>query len=163
MKKRAGFTLIELMIVVAIIGILASIAIPNYLKFEMKARQSEAKMNLGAIFICQKSYYGEFSTYAGGSLAFDRIGWSPMTGQVIHYAYLMDGALVMPQAKFLHGSVSFPGFPPVDERSFSASAATNLDKDAFVDVWSINDHADLRNRVIDTSGAWGADGNDVSN
>jgi len=50
LKGKKGFTLIELMIVVAIIGILAAIAIPNFLKFQAKSKQSEAKSNLGAIF-----------------------------------------------------------------------------------------------------------------
>jgi type IV pilus assembly protein PilA len=47
--KGQGFYLIELMIVVAIIGILAAIAIPNFLQYQMKSRQSEAKTNLQAI------------------------------------------------------------------------------------------------------------------
>ena len=51
LKGQKGFTLIELMIVVAIIGILAAIAIPNFLTYQMKSRQSEAKTNLMAIKI----------------------------------------------------------------------------------------------------------------
>ena len=56
LRSKKGFTLIELMIVVAIIGILAAIAIPNFLKFQAKSKQSEAKTNLGAIFTGQISY-----------------------------------------------------------------------------------------------------------
>lgn len=62
-KKTKGFTLIELMIVVAIIGILAAIAIPNFLRYQQKSRQAEAKANLGGIFTSEVSYYGEHNTY----------------------------------------------------------------------------------------------------
>jgi prepilin-type N-terminal cleavage/methylation domain-containing protein len=64
--KRAlskGFTLIELMIVVAIIGILAAIAIPNFSKFQARAKQSEAKANLKGIYTAKQTQFGEKDTY----------------------------------------------------------------------------------------------------
>ena len=63
--RRGGFTLIELMIVVAIIGILAAIAIPSFLNFRLKAKASEAKSNLGAIRTTEVAYYAEWSMSVG--------------------------------------------------------------------------------------------------
>ena len=65
LRKQEGFTLIELMIVVAIIGILAAIAIPNFLQYQMKSRQSEAKTNLQAIKTSMVSFQGEQGCYVG--------------------------------------------------------------------------------------------------
>src|SRR5262245_20670651 len=67
LKGQKGFTLIELMIVVAIIGILAAIAIPNFLQYQMKSRQSEAKTNLQAIKTSQVSFQAERGCYVGVS------------------------------------------------------------------------------------------------
>jgi len=85
-NKQKGFTLIELMIVVAIIGILAAIAIPNYLSYTCKAKQSEAKSNLGAIATCQEAYNAEFDAYSTSmaAIGFDTKG-SP------RYAYTSAG------------------------------------------------------------------------
>ena len=63
LKNKKGFTLIELMIVVAIIGILSAIAIPNFISFRLKAKTSEAKSNLGAIRSCQETYKTETELY----------------------------------------------------------------------------------------------------
>lgn len=63
---EAGFTLVELMIVVAIIGILAAIAIPNFQKYQAKARQKEAQIALSAIFTAEVSNFGEYAQYSSG-------------------------------------------------------------------------------------------------
>ena len=62
------------MITVGIIGILVGIAVPRYERYQRKARQSEAKIGIGAIFALQKAFYSEYSSYIP---AFDSIGYTP--------------------------------------------------------------------------------------
>lgn len=62
-RGRKGFTLIEMMIVIAIIALLATIAIPNYINFQNRAKQAEAKTNLGAIRTCEEAYRAEEDVY----------------------------------------------------------------------------------------------------
>jgi type IV pilus assembly protein PilA len=107
-KRRGGFTLIELMIVVAIIGILAAIAIPNFMRFQLKAKAGEGKTNLAAIRTAEESYMAEFGKYiptsaahpasvpgtqkeAWGSAApvgFGTIGWAPEGA--VYYQYMVN-------------------------------------------------------------------------
>ena len=65
LKGQKGFTLIELMIVVAIIGIFAAIAIPNFLTYQLKSRQAEAKTNLQAIKTSEVAFQAERGCYIG--------------------------------------------------------------------------------------------------
>ena len=68
MRKQEGFTLIELMIVVAIIGILAAIAIPNFIQYQMRSRTSEAKTNLSAIKTAQFAFQAEQRCFLSSTL-----------------------------------------------------------------------------------------------
>ena len=64
-KHIKAFSLVELMIVVAIIGILAALAVPRFQTFQAKARQSEGKSNLAQIWTLQQAFQGDTDTYFG--------------------------------------------------------------------------------------------------
>ena len=63
MKKYNGFTLIELMIVVAIIGVMSAIAFPSYNSYMNKSRRADAKVSLTKIADRQERYYLQNDTY----------------------------------------------------------------------------------------------------
>jgi prepilin-type N-terminal cleavage/methylation domain-containing protein len=62
-SANAGFTLVELMIVVAIMGILAAVVAPNWTAFQVRARQGEAKAALASMYASEKAFMLEHSSY----------------------------------------------------------------------------------------------------
>ena len=136
-KNNKGFTLIELMIVVVIIGILAALAIPRFMRSTTKSKQSEAKQLLKQIYTLQHAYRQEFNAYACAGLvasatapvAFAVIGVD--VGLSARYRYTMTTATA---TAFL----------------CTADAIINLDDDGTVDTWTINDQGTLICTVDDS-------------
>ncbi len=125
--NKKGFTLIELMIVVVIIGILAALAIPRFMRSTTKAKQSEAKQLLKQVYTMQHAYRQEFNSYclngvtatSAAGTAFARIGVD--VGATARYSYVMAAAA----------------------NTFSCVATANLDDDATNDVWQIDQDGTL--------------------
>jgi type IV pilus assembly protein PilA len=74
LRDESGFTLIELMVVVAIIGVLSAIAVPNFKKYQAKAKQSEAKIQLAAVYTIEVGAMADYDSYASCilDLGYDR-------------------------------------------------------------------------------------------
>lgn len=62
-----GFTIIEIMIALATIGVLATVALPRFIVYQLKTKTAEVKTNLGGIRTAQEAYYGEYGTFASAN------------------------------------------------------------------------------------------------
>ncbi|OFZ14342.1 MAG: hypothetical protein A2X86_05720 [Bdellovibrionales bacterium GWA2_49_15] len=72
--STAGFTLVELMVVVAIIGILSAVAIPNFKTYQAKAKTSEAKLQLASIYSAEIAFMGDADAFASCLMS---MGYNP--------------------------------------------------------------------------------------
>ena len=150
MHNRKGFTLIELMIVVAIIGILAAIAIPNFLKYQAKSKQSEAKTNLKGIFTSETSYFGEHNFYG---TSFDAIGFGLAGNTAKAYSFTLNDTNYIgvsstkpTNTTWLSGNT--PGVT-ASGNYFTAGAAGNIDSDTTIDTWTVNANNNLEPNTDD--------------
>jgi len=132
-----GFTLLELMIVVAIVGLLATIAIPNFFGMQKRARTTEAKSNLGAIWMLQEAYRVGTDSYVlpgsqlppgvyDGTAGWAELGFYPQG--TTRYAYEVVSA---------------------NNTAFLARATGDIDGDAQDDVWTIDEVGALSHTVSD--------------
>lgn len=148
------------MIVVAIIGLLASVAIPSFMKLQGRTRQTEARANLRALWLAQKVYYQEHDTYEA---RLGVVGFQPERGNRYAYyvgatgtscqsratsALTMDGPFncVQVDTFYLPGEVAEPTDPALAMPAplvrgptgrFEAAAVGNIDNDLDLDSWMI--------------------------
>jgi len=159
-KGDRGFTLIELMIVVAIIGILAAIAIPNFMTYQAKARQSEAKVNLGGVFTTATSYFAENNTFSVPNA--NSLGYVPAGNIRYNLWYGGVGSISVPLAQFKVQAPCAAGPPTVGPMlpagstaggltGFTAGEIGNIDSDSTCDEWEINDLRNLTNTNNDVA------------
>jgi type IV pilus assembly protein PilA len=154
LKSPLGFTLIELMIVVVIIGVLAAIAIPNFLTYQARAKQAEAKLALGDIFtravLTWNVQNGSYVITNITALEYVMAGTPRFS-----YWYNVAGT---PTA-FPDGSTAAapcdvtvaPALVVVTTSAFTAGARGNIDSDTTCDDWIINDIRVLTNMVNDVA------------
>ena len=130
-----GFSLIELLIVLVIIGILAGIAIPRYMSSTVKAKQTEAKQMLHQLYLLQRSFFQNNDRY-----------WIPQDGITAdkdnQYAFDTIGVEIMKSARYAYAITG-------DIDHFTATAiAQRLDDDPAIDQWEIDETGDLK-AIID--------------
>jgi type IV pilus assembly protein PilA len=148
-RSQGGFTLVELMMVTGIIGILASIAIPTFMQYQARARQSEARTSLGAIYMGEHVYFVEEGRYGSiGEIRYTLTGTRRYTFRT-GAAGIAGGAnanVTAPGAtqdtiNASVGTVEAEGatVAMTSTTSFTATAAGNVDADATVDRWTVNE------------------------
>jgi len=149
---KRGFSLIELMIVVAIIALLASLAIPNFMRFLAKAKRSEAYMNLSSIYTAQKAYWAEHGKYAQSLSGEGGLGWKPEGysggGKNEKFYYTYGFASGGEGKGYFTGKLETPAshlnMSRANDKSFIIAAAGDIDGDGEPDILTVDENNNIK-------------------
>ena len=138
-KSSRGFTLIELMIVVAIIAFLSIIAVPNIMNFLAKAKRTEVYVNLGALWMAEKSYYSEHNRYSDTLIGPDSIGWCTEGEPLYTYGFAGTSGVNYITGKLKASGTDLSKYTSVAPDGFTVAAIADIDGDGKLDVITINE------------------------
>lgn len=148
MFLKKAFSIIELMIVVAIIAFLAAIAVPKIFNYYAKAKQAEVAINLASLHTAQQAYYAEHGTYSNILSGPGGIGWKPEGNFYYTYGFYFSGA--QEGVNYFVGKL---GTPPQNlsgsnatKDNFIAKSAGNVNSKS-IDVWQIDESKKLEHVI----------------
>lgn len=135
--KKFGFSLIELMIVVAIIAFLAMIAVPNYNRYLAKAKRAEAYVKLSSLSAALKAHRAEHGQYTDQLAGQGGAGWEPEGN--FYYTYGFPGSEGVNNFTGKLGTSSgYLSNGHADGNSFVAIAAGDIDGDGYPDIIAVD-------------------------
>lgn len=157
LKKLRAFTLIELMIVVAIVGLLVTIAVPQYFKYLAKAKQTEVMVNLASLHTAQQAYFASNGRYTNVLWGEDSLGWRPegytpgSKEQKFYYTYGFNFSGAQEGVHYFTGKLqaaaSHLGSTSATREGFVIGAAGDVQGKGTVDVWSVDQSRNIVNVV----------------
>ena len=130
-RHGSGFTLLELIFVVVIVGLLATISIPLFMAYQLRSKSAEAKSNLGAVAVAEKAYYSEAGLFLAANpepVAIpgpQAVPFDAVTSDFADLGFAPEGSVY-----FSYGVATSP-----DGSGYTADAGADIDANGIVQFW----------------------------